>query len=156
MADSQAGSNHSPVFAEEDIKAIARVLNDAHISKLQDHWHLKVEHPEEKRHLTIDIYPQASLSEKKQGALIAVYAQNSHLQLHECRGFVLSEELGEVTFVSNAGKNLSGMVIEREAACSLYANADRDLLSDDFTKLGVEVMLSGVALALAEDIISPE
>ena len=48
------------------------------------------------------------------------------------------------------------MVIEREAACSLYANADRDLLSDDFTKLGVEVMLSGVALALAEDIITPE
>jgi hypothetical protein len=87
---------------------------------------------------------------------VAVYALNSHVQLHECRGYVISEELGEVTFVSDADNKLSGLVIEREAACSLYANADKDLLSDDFTKLGVEVMLSGVALSLAEGIITEE
>jgi hypothetical protein len=32
----------------------------------------------------------------------------------------------------------------------------REVLSGDFTKLGVEVMLSGVALSLAEDIIEKE
>jgi hypothetical protein len=141
------------VFTEEDIRAIARVLDNAEITKYQDHWRIKVVNRQEKRHLSIAIYPSAALSEKKQGALVVVYAHNSHLQLHCCRGYVISEELGEVTFVSNADNKISGLVIEREAACSLYANADKELLSGDFTKLGVEVMLSGVALSLAEDIL---
>jgi hypothetical protein len=141
------------VFTEDDIKSIARVLNDAEVNKYQDHWRIKVVNHQEKRQLSVEIYPHAALSEKKQGALIVVYANNSHLQLHCCRGFVVSEELGEITFVSDADKKLSGLVIEREAACSLYANADKELLSGDFTKLGVEVMLSGVALSLAEDIL---
>jgi hypothetical protein len=141
------------IFTDDDIKAIARVLNDAEISKYQDHWRIKVANTKEKRHLSVEIYPFATLTEKKRGALVVVYTANSHLQLHCCRGYVLSEELGEVTFVSNADKNLSGLVVEREAACSLYANADKDLLSGDFTKLGVEVMLSGVALSLAEDLL---
>jgi hypothetical protein len=141
------------IFSEDDIKSIARVLNDAEVNKYQDHWRIKVINRQEKRQLSVEIYPHAALSEKKQGALIVVYANNSHLQLHCCRGFVVSEELGEVTFVSDADKKLSGLVIEREAACSLYANADKELLSGDFTKLGVEVMLSGVALSLAEDIL---
>ena len=154
MANSKGGDMTKPVFTNDDIKVIAKLLNDAEIFSLQDHWRIKVENREENRRLSIDIYPRASLSEKKHGALVAVYAGNSHLQLHECRGYVISEELGEVTFVSDADNKLSGLVIEREAACSLYANADKDLLSDDFTKLGVEVMLSGVALALAEEIIN--
>ena len=141
------------IFTDEDIKTIAKVLDDAEINKYQDHWRIKVINRQEKRQLSVEIYPHAALSEKKQGALIVVYANNSHLQLHCCRGFVVSEELGEVTFVSDADKKLSGLVIEREAACSLYANADKELLSGDFTKLGVEVMLSGVALSLAEDIL---
>ncbi len=141
------------VFGEDDIKDIARVLDNAEVTKYQDHWRIKVINRQEQRHLSVAIYPSAALSEKKLGALIVVYANNSHLQLHSCQGYVLSEELGEVTFVSDAEKKLSGLVIEREAACSLYANADKDLLSGDFTKLGVEVMLSGVALSLAEDII---
>jgi hypothetical protein len=156
MADSNSAKQNRPVFTEDDIKAIAAVLNNAQVSKLQDHWRIRVNNPEENRHLSIDIYPEASLSEKKHGALVSVYALNSHLQLHECRGFVISEELGEITFVSDADGKLSGLVIEREAACSLYANADKDLLSDDFTKLGVEVMLSGVALSLAEGIFSDD
>ncbi|NLI15716.1 MAG: hypothetical protein GX409_05450 [candidate division Zixibacteria bacterium] len=141
------------VFTEENIKDIARILNDAEVNKYQDHWRIKVVNHQEKRQLSVEIYPRAALSEKKQGALVVIYADNSHLQLHGCRGFVVSEELGEVTFVSDAENKLSGLVIEREAACSLYANADKELLSGDFTKLGVEVMLSGVALSLAEDIL---
>ena len=156
MADTNSQSNRTPVFTDKDIEAIAKVLNNAHVSTLQDHWRIKVENPEEKRHLAIDIYPQASLSESKEGALVAVYTGNSHLQLHECSGYVVSEDLGEVTFISDADNKLSGLVIEREAGCSLYANACKDLLSDDFTKLGVEVMLSGVALSLAEGLINED
>lgn len=156
MTEMNRKSGIHPVFSDEDINAIARVLNNAQVSKLQDHWRIKVINAEENRHLAIDIYPRASLSENKKGALVAVYACSSHLQLHECQGYVISEDLGEVTFISDANSKLSGLVIEREAGCSLYANAAKDLLSDDFTKLGVEVMLSGVALSLAEGLIAEE
>jgi len=156
MNDSNSSDTQRPIFTDEDINAIAKVLNNAHVSSLQDHWRIRVENAEENRHLAIDIYPKASLSENTKGALVAVYCGPSHLQLHECRGFVISEELGEVTFISDADKKLSGLVIEREAGCSLYANASKGLLSDDFTKLGVEVMLSGVALSLAEGLIDED
>ncbi len=142
-----------PVFTDADIKSIAKVLNNAESVRYPDHWRIKLANPREKRHIAIDVYPSAALSEKTRGPLIVVYAGNSHLQLHDCRGYVISEELGEVTFVSEAGGKVSGLVIERECACSLYADAERKLLSGDFTKLGVEVMLSGVALSLAEELL---
>jgi hypothetical protein len=37
----------------------------------------------------------------------------------------------------------------------LYANVDRNILSGDFTTLGPEVMLSGIALSLTESILPP-
>ncbi len=76
------------------------------------------------------------------------------MQLHNCSGFVASEELGEVTFVAETTDRISGLVVEREAACSLYSDINRDLISSDFSRFGVEVMLSGVALSLAEDLFN--
>ncbi len=108
---------------------------------------------EERRTLSLEIFPETSLG-KTRGMLVVVYTGNSHLQLHNCTGYVISEELGEVTFVSESDNRLSGMVVERGASCSLYAALNRELISSDFTQLGVEVMLSGVALSLAEDILS--
>jgi len=64
--------------------------------------------------------------------------------------------LGEVTFVAETKERLSGLVVERGAACSQYAAINKDLISSDFTQLGVEVMLSGVALSLAEEILSDQ
>jgi hypothetical protein len=61
--------------------------------------------------------------------------------------------LGEVTFVGECGDRLSGLTIERGGGCSLYANVDSRLLSGDFTQLGPEVMLSGVALSLVEQVL---
>ena len=61
--------------------------------------------------------------------------------------------LGEVTFIGEHQGRLSGLIIEREAGCSLYSNVDSSLLSGDFTKLGPEVMLSGIALSLSEGIL---
>jgi hypothetical protein len=43
--------------------------------------------------------------------------------------------------------------VEREGGASLYSNVDSRLLSGDFTQLGPEVMLSGVALSIAEHIL---
>lgn len=85
--------------------------------------------------------------------MVVVYTPNSHLQLHDCSGYVISEDLGEVTFVGETKEKISGLVVERKAACALYANVKRELISGDFTRLGIEVMLSGVALSLAEEIL---
>jgi hypothetical protein len=49
------------IFGEDDIKDIARVLDNAEITKYQDHWRIKVINRQEKRHLSIAIYPSAAL-----------------------------------------------------------------------------------------------
>jgi hypothetical protein len=62
----------------------------------------------------------------------------------------MSELMGEVTFFAEAGGKISGLIVEKEGGCSLYSNVDRSMLSGDFTTLGPEVMLSGIALSLTE------
>ncbi len=142
-------------MTDETIDRIAAILNAEKSIREQDHYRLRIANPAEKRVLILEIYPEIMLGPAR-GMLVVVYTGNSHLQLHNCTGFVVSEELGEVTFVAERDQQLSGLVVERGASCSLYAALDRKLISSDFTKLGVEVMLSGVALSLAEDIIRPE
>ena len=64
--------------------------------------------------------------------------------------------LNEVTFIGEHEGRLTGLIVEREGGCSLYANVDRKLLSGDFTQLGPEVMLSGIALSLTEGVLQEE
>lgn len=104
------------------------------------------------RSLAVEIHDDVKAGDRS-GPLITVYTNSAHLQLHFCTGYVASEFLGEVTFVGESHGVLSGLTIEREGGCSLYANVDRSVLSGDFSKLGPEVMLSGVALSLAEEIL---
>nr|MBN2277189.1 hypothetical protein [candidate division Zixibacteria bacterium] len=142
-------------FSEEDLNKISAVLEPEKITRQTDHYRLKISNGAEKRVLVLEIYPETLLG-RARGMLVVVYTGNSHLQLHNCSGFVVSEELGEVTFITETKNRLSGLVVEKGASCSLYAGLDRELISSDFTNLGVEVMLSGVALSLAEDIIQPD
>lgn len=138
-------------FTKKDIDKIAGALGV--VAKATGSSHRFVlENKEEHRSLSLEIYSDIPIG-KKQGNLISVYTLNAHLQLHFCTGYVVSEMLGEVTFVGETGGHLSGLTIEREAGCSLYANVDSSLLSGDFTKLGPEVMLSGIALSLTEGLI---
>jgi hypothetical protein len=139
-------------FNKTDLDRIGTLLGAEKSTDEKDHFRLKVTNREEKRILILEIYPEIDLG-KKRGMLVVVYTGNSHLQLHNCTGYVVSEELGEVTFVAEAAEQLSGLVVEKGASCSLYANINRGLISSDFTTLGVEVMLSGVALSLAEEIL---
>ena len=139
-------------FEKSQIDEIAGIIGADQVEWETDHYRLKVVAEQVKRMLVLEVYPGTKLG-KKTGSMIVVYAGGAHLQLHNCTGFVLSEELGEVTFVGEMDNYISGLVVEKEAACSLYSNIARDLVSSDFTKLGVEVMLSGVAMSLAEDII---
>jgi hypothetical protein len=137
---------------QKDVERISALLGAEKVTFEKDHYRLKITNKEEKRVLVLEMYPEVDLG-KGRGALVVVYTGNTHLQLHNCTGYVVSEELGEVTFVAESADKLSGLVVEKGASCSIYASINRELISSDFTTLGVEVMLSGVAMSLAEEIL---
>lgn len=143
------------VFTQDDAEKIGKLLGAVDIVVEPNHFRLKLDNTEEKRILILELYTDIRLGAKK-GVLVVVYTGNSHLQLHNCTGYVISEELGEVTFIAESAHQLSGLVCEAGASCSLYSSLDRELISSDFTQLGVEVMLSGVALSLAEEILDKD
>jgi hypothetical protein len=143
------------MFTETEVDQIAACLQPAEKSFQTDHHRLKLSNTDDRRMLVLELYPEVRLG-RNLGSMVVVYTSGGHLQLHNCTGFVISEELGEVTFVGESEGRLSGLVVEREVSCSLYANVTRDLISGDFTQLGVEVMLSGVALSLAEGLLKDE
>ncbi len=138
-------------ISKEDIEKIASVLG-VEAKLWGNNYRLILENKEDGRKISLEIYPNIPIGNEN-GNLISVYTHNAHLQLHFCTGFVVSEMLGEVTFIGEYQGRLSGLIIEREAGCSLYSNVDSSLLSGDFTKLGPEVMLSGIALSLSEGIL---
>ena len=138
-------------FAKDDFSSISKVLESEFFKEDRSH-RIVLENKQENRKLALEIYPDIPIGNRS-GNLISVYTASSHLQLHFCSGYVVSEMLGEVTFISEANGHISGLTIEKGAACSLYSNVDEEILSGDFTQLGPEVMLSGIALSLAEHII---
>jgi hypothetical protein len=138
-------------FTKQDIEKISNALG-AEFKEYQNHFRLEVKNEERKLSLFVEIYPELEMGKNK-GSLISVYGPITHLQLHFCTGYVISDLLEEVTFISEFDGKVSGLTIEKEGGCSLYANVDRSILSGDFTKLGPEVMLSSIALSLAEDIL---
>ncbi|MEM0961083.1 MAG: hypothetical protein AAGK21_00925 [Bacteroidota bacterium] len=93
-------------------------------------------------------------------SIVKVYGTESHLELHDCAGLVTSDELGEVIFFARGGGRVAGLVVEREAACSLYANVSERLLSADFLTVAPEVAQAAVVLSLSEPLFegdwSPE
>ena len=103
----------------------------------------------------MEIYVDLNIGDKK-GNLVSIFTPNSHIQLHFCDGYVASDILGEVTFFGQHAGRLSGIVIEKQAACSTFTNVDANLLSGDFEKLAPEVMLSGIALSLTEPLLEKD
>jgi len=138
-------------FKQSDFKKIGILLKTPP-KAMGSNYRYEVSGKEMHRKLVLEIYPDIRIGKAK-GNLVSVYTESSHLQLHFCSGYVLSEMLGEITFVGEQQGKLSGLIIEREGGCSLYANVDRSLLSGDFTQLGPEVMLSGIALSLTDMIL---
>ena len=138
-------------FKTADIQKISHVLN-ALAKHMGNNYRFELVNKESGRKLALEIYPDIKIGQRS-GNLISVYAPTAHLQLHFCTGYVISEMLGEVTFIGEDHGKLSGLIIEREGGCSLYSNVDRAILSGDFTTLGPEVMLSGIALSLTETML---
>jgi len=140
------------VFKPQDIKKLGKALGCAPTG---DKTFARFQVGSAERGLALEIHSDIRIG-KKSGNLISVYTRDSHLQLHFCSGYVVSKALGEVTFIGENGGRLSGLIIERAGGCSLYANVDRSLLSGDFTQLGPEVMLSGVALSMTDTLLDEQ
>ena len=136
------------IFTEAAITKIAELLQ-CQWKFRGNNYRLTLEDNANDRKLALEIYPDIQIGNKT-GNLISVYTANAHLQLHFCTGFVMSEMLGEVTFYAENNGKVTGLIVEREIGCSMYANVDSAVLSGDFTNLGPEVMLSGIALSLTE------
>ncbi len=141
-------------FSDTDIERIETVLG---VTAKKDASFARFELADEQsgRRITLEIHRSVEvngLSEGDTTSLVSVYAPASFLQLQGCTGFIGSEDLGEVIFVARSGETANGLVVEREAGCSLYANVDTKLLSTDFTKLPPELIMSSVALSVTEDL----
>lgn len=143
------------VFSEPDIERIALALGKA---PKRDGTLIRFELEDKNsgRRLALEIKTGLALPdtlrESHADNLVSVYATSSFLQLQGCTGFIASQELGEVIFFAHRDNDLNGLVIEREAGCSLYAGVDRRLLSTDFTQLPPEMIMSSVALSMAENL----
>lgn len=137
-------------FSPERINEIGKIL-DAKVKKMGNVYRLEVNNKEAKRKLALEINVDLDIKGQMMN-MVSVYSYNAFIQVHNCTGFILSELLNQVTFYSKENGKVSGLIIEKEAGCSIYSNVDESLLTGDFTKLPTEVMMCSVALSLTDTI----
>lgn len=114
-------------------------------------YRFELQDEEKTRKLALEIIPDLIIDGKPTN-LVSVYSHNTFLQLHNCIGFVSSDILNQVTFFGKTDNTTSGLIIEKEAGCSYYANVDDTILKGDFTKLPTELMMCSVALSLTDSL----
>ena len=141
-------------FTRDDIATIEKVLEVTAIQRA-DHFRLVLHNTKENRQLALEIFPEAHTGDETM-SMVSVYTSNTHIQLHNCSGYVVSESLGEVVFFSENGSRVTGVIVEKGAGCSVYANVNREVLSGDFSQMAPEVMLSGIALSVTEHLLSAD
>lgn len=136
-------------FTKENIDAIGKVLGTKPKPLGNDVFRFEVKNEEEPRKLALEIHLGLDVNNEQMN-MVSVYAFNTFLQLHNCTAFVASEMLQQVTFFGKSGNKTSGLIVEKTAGCSLYANVDNSILSGDFTQLPEDLMMCGIALSLTE------
>jgi hypothetical protein len=140
-------------FDTQAIQKIAAVLQ-TEVKERGNTFRMVLDHAESGRRLSLEIFPGIKLGKGKgTGTLISVYTSSAHLQLHYCTGYVMSESLGEVIFMAENHGRVSGLIIVKDAGCSLFANVDAATLSGDFMKLAPEVMPTAITLSVAEELL---
>lgn len=142
-------------FSNEDIERIASVLE---VQPKLDGGAYRFDLTDETsgRSLALEIRPRVTIPDEllDDGTIniVSIYAPSSFLQIQDCTGYIASKELGEVIFVAKSGEATNGLVVERVAGCSMYANVADRLLSADFTQLPPELIMSSVALSLSDSL----
>lgn len=136
-------------FTKENIDNIAKVLDCKPKPLGNDVYRFELKNEEEGRRLALEIHLGLEVDGEKMN-MVSVYALNTFLQLHNCTAFIASDMLKQVTFFRKARGMTSGLIVEKGAGCSLYANVSDDVLKGDFTELPEDLMMCGVALSLTE------
>lgn len=136
-------------FTKENIDTIGKVLGCKPKPLGNDVFRFEVKNEEENRKIALEIHLGLDVNDEQMN-MVSVYAYNTFLQLHNCTAFVASEMLQQVTFFGKSGDKTSGLIVEKAAGCSLYANVDEAILSGDFTQLPEDLMMCGIALSLTE------
>lgn len=138
-------------FTEENIDAIAEILQTQAKPLGNDVYRLEVSNEEEGRKLALEIHLGLDIKGERLN-MVSVYAHNTFLQLHNCTAFIASSMLKQVTFFGRQQNRTSGLIIEQGAGCSLYANVSETILNSDFTQLPEDLMMCAIALSLTESI----
>ena len=138
-------------FEEKHYREIAETLQ-GELEIEEGYAKITVDNPPEGRFVILEIHPKVSYLEEE-GNLLVIHTTTSHMQMHNCLGYVASEMLGEVMFVSESTGNLSGVIVEKGAGVTIYTNIKRKLLSADFSALSPEVMMAAIALSLADHLL---
>ncbi|WP_020402179.1 hypothetical protein [Gracilimonas tropica] len=137
-------------FTKENIETIAKVLGTKAKPLGNDVFRFEVKSEDEpSRKLALEIHLGLDVNGEQMN-MVSVYAFNTFLQLHNCTAFVASDMLQQVTFFGKSGTKTSGLIVEKTAGCSLYANVDDAIISGDFTELPEDLMMCGIALSLTE------
>ncbi|MEO1022028.1 MAG: hypothetical protein AAFW89_05740 [Bacteroidota bacterium] len=136
-------------FTKENIETIGNVLGADAKPIGDDVYRLEVKNETDQRKLALEIHLGLEANGQHMN-MVSVYAYNTFLQIHNCTAFVASDVLQQVTFFGKSGSKTSGLIVERAAGCSLYANVDESLLNGDFTQLPEDLMMCSIALSLTE------
>lgn len=136
-------------FTQQNLQTIARILGADPVPLGDDVFRFEIRNEEQGRRIALEIHLGLMVGERRMN-MVSVYASNTFLQLHNCTAFVASDVLNQVTFFGRNGEMTSGLIVEKEAGCSLYANVDERVLKGDFTRLPEDMMMCGVALSLTE------
>lgn len=136
-------------FTFENVATIGEVLGSTPSVLGNDVVRFDVRNSEQNRRLALEIHLGLEVDGKRIN-MVSVYAHNTFIQLHNCTAFVVSDFLNQVTFFGKTGDRTTGLIVEKEAGCSIYANVDERILTGDFTKLPEDLMMCGVALSLTD------
>lgn len=137
-------------FSNDQLELIGKTLGSS-FKKVGNLYRLELHDKPTSRKLAIELHLNLSANGRKMN-MVSAYAHETFLQLHNCIGFVASSLLNQVTFFGKQNGYVSGLIVEKEAGCSLYANVDEALITGDFTNLPPELMMGSVALSLTESI----
>ncbi len=136
-------------FTTENIENIGKVLGATPKPLGDDVFRIEVKNEEENAKLALEIHLGLEANGKQMN-LVSVYSHNTFIQLQNCTAFVASDILEQVTFFGKSGDKTSGLIVDKAAGCSLYANVDESIISGDFTALPEDLMMCGIALSLTE------
>jgi len=133
------------IFLNKDSVKKIESLFDCNFEDTGESLSLKIKNIKNKNFISLDIFIDSGNT-----GLISVYTDNAHLQLQSCSGFIFSNMLEEIIFVSDSGDSISGLIISKQGDCSLYSNVKKELLNKDFMELSSEKLLAVVALSVVE------